>query len=115
MPYNGSLHLFAILTDPDEHDSMLAAMVTSVKPGRAFDKTCILNVGDHRFIKHESYIAYVIAETPRVMHVHNMIRKNSFICDDDFSQTALERITDGVFDSPETKDRIYNYAYDAGI
>lgn len=52
-------HLFICLTDPAgaEQDVLLVS-ISSVIPGQPFDATCRLYVGDHPFIRHDSFVSY---------------------------------------------------------
>lgn len=59
-------HLFIILTNPIcingcTEKSVLLVSICSVSNDRYYDKTCLLSIGDHEFIKHESYINYGMA------------------------------------------------------
>lgn len=57
-------HLFVIVLGPKvlpgygPHPQVLLLSVTSIKPGIPIDPACLLDVGDHDFIKHPSYVYY---------------------------------------------------------
>lgn len=51
-------HLFVVLTDPAKHDGVLLVNATSCHPGVPDDPSCYLHVGDHPFIRHQSYVLY---------------------------------------------------------
>lgn len=60
-------HLFIICSDPVYYPKLakecyLAVNVTSIKPEIEHDPACILDVGDHPFIRHPSYIYYKKAD-----------------------------------------------------
>jgi len=59
-------HLWIVLTDGMDYESLTYkrkeyALVVNVTTSR-FDKSCVLNAGDHPFIKHDSYVYYAKAE-----------------------------------------------------
>ncbi len=61
-------HLFIVLTDPaqvleyTEKYSLLVG-VASVQTDLPHDPTCLLDAGDHEFIRHKSYVHYARALT----------------------------------------------------
>ena len=69
IPYNEVRHLFLIMNDPCPEGMCLSLMITSIKAGRIHDSTCILDVGDHDFIRHPSFVLYRMAETLKASHV----------------------------------------------
>jgi hypothetical protein len=51
-------HLWVVITHPDGAEGrFVMANVTSLK-AYTVDMTCVLHVGDHPFVKHDSVIAY---------------------------------------------------------
>lgn len=88
-------HLHVVCNDPvhypiNDSQSVLVVNVSSVKFGVPHDDTCILNVGDHTFIKHESYIVYKAAT---IWRLDNIARKIS----DGALRTYREDVNDPVF------------------
>jgi hypothetical protein len=110
MPYNDAPHLFAVMNDPCPDGQCLVLMVTTLKAGRYHDPACLLNVGDHPFIRHPSWIAYRIAETPRAAHVGNMVDKKLFIPRDDWTPAVFNRLAAGIYNSDDTRGGIIKYA-----
>lgn len=49
-------HLFVILTNSCKNKQHLLVPICSVRPG--CDRTCLLGKGDHKFIRHLSYVDY---------------------------------------------------------
>lgn len=55
-------HLFVCVTDPvGVGKDVLLVSVSSLIPRQPYDSTCRLYVGDHPFIRHDSYVAYARA------------------------------------------------------
>ena len=63
------------------------------------DSTCVLNVGDHPFIKHPSVIDYKICQKVNVVKILNGVRKGLFLRMEDVAPDVLKRIQDGVKES----------------
>lgn len=110
MDTDGGLHLHIIFNDPaliqnyGNQPQVIFASVTSIKPGKTPDSTVILNVGDHPFIQHPSYIAYRHAEIKPQTVVAKLGSGHAPISDE-----LLERIIRGAFQSP----KIRNFVKDA--
>lgn len=115
IPFNDVPHLFVVLTDPCVDGMFLAVMVTSIKAGRTHDPTCEFAGGEHGFIVKPSYILYRLADTISARHAASMVAKGYYSAKPDLSPAELKRVTDGLFDSDETKRRIMNYATAQGL
>ena len=115
MPYNENPHLFAVMNDPCKDGLCLVLMVTSVKLNRYHDATCLLTIGDHPFIRHPSWIAYRIAETPRAGHISNMVDKKLFVPKEGWTPAVFNRIAAGIYTSDDTRGAIEKYAADNNI
>ncbi|WP_370548264.1 hypothetical protein NMD69_03765 [Edwardsiella tarda] len=79
--------------------------ISSIKNGVPYDDSCVLNTGDHDFIKHPSYVVYAEAI---IWRVDNMIKKQSegdIITHQDMPETTFSRILDGFDISDEVKPK----------
>lgn len=85
-------------------------MITTLYPQKSFDDACILNIGDHDFIKHQSYLLYRMADTIKANKITKYVDKNFYIPKADFSPKVFNRITDGLYNSDNTRNRIIEYA-----
>ncbi|MEQ8305027.1 MAG: hypothetical protein RIA09_00575 [Hoeflea sp.] len=115
IPYNDTPHLFAVMNPECENNLCLTIMITSIKDGKYFDPACVLDVGDHPFVKHQSYLLYRMAETTRAAHISNMVGKKYYIPKDDFPADVFGRISAGIRNSEDTPLRIIRYADQVGI
>lgn len=61
VPSGPGNHIFFLMTDPAKNDEILLLNVTTVRAGVVHDPSCYLNVGDHDFITHQSYVSYARA------------------------------------------------------
>lgn len=54
-------HLFIVVSNPQKHDELV--LVSSVTTARTFvDPACVLDIGDHPFIEHRSFVLYEKAQ-----------------------------------------------------
>jgi len=63
-------HFFIILTTPV--DGVVITVNLSSCKTPFYDPSCILDKGDHSFIKHKSYIVYRHAEILKITQLENM-------------------------------------------
>jgi hypothetical protein len=90
-------------------------MITSIKDGKHYDEACVLNAGEHPFIKHPSFLLYRMAETTRATHISNLVGKKYYIPKEDFPEDIFGRISAGIRASDDTPLRIIRYADQVGI
>ena len=115
IPFNPELHLFCILNDPCASRLCLVTMITTIYDGRHHDPACVIDVGDHPFIRHPSYLLYRAADTLRASQIVSLIDQKYYIPREDFEAAVFKRIRDGLFASDETKRWAINYARDLRI
>jgi len=61
VPSGTGNHIFFLMTDPAKNDEILLLNITTVRAGMPHDSSCYLDVGDHNFITHQSYVSYAHA------------------------------------------------------
>lgn len=83
-------------------------MVVSVT-SNCIDKSCILDVGDHQFIKHRSSIAYNYAKELNAMKLLNDYIKKYVVKKPDISDALLNRIQEGAKKSPRLHKKFQRY------
>lgn len=115
MPYNDVPHLFAVMNEPRTDGLCLTLMVTSVKPNRPHDPTCILNTGDHSWLTHESYILYRTVNQTRIAHLDNMLARGYYTFDSYFPEHSFARIAAGISASDDTPGSMIRYARGLGF
>lgn len=115
IPFNDAPHLFAVMNDQCRNNMCLIIMITSLREGKYHDPACILDIGDHSFIKHRSYLLYRMAEVTRIDRISRLVSKNYYIPRDDFLEGTFKRISDGIRLSDDTPLRIFRYADANGI
>lgn len=88
----------------------LLVMASSIKDGRSYDASCILNVGDHSFIRHATYMVYRLADEYSQTFILGRIEKNLIKPKEDMNEVVFKRIVDGLAISDETRLRVIQYA-----
>ena len=90
-------HLCIILNDPPDANPEQVLYVPVITARRKYDTTCILEVGDHKFIVHKSCVHYAMAQVRTVQHLLKCGTLKEPMRDD-----VLERVCKGIFDSPHS-------------
>lgn len=115
IPFNEVPHLFAVMNDECASGMCLTIMITSIRDGKYHDPACVLDVGDHPFIQHPSYLLYRMSETVLAKRITSLVGKNYYIPKDDFDPSVFGRIANGIRASDDTPIRIVRYADEIGI
>ncbi len=93
-------HLHVICNDPvyypiNDCYCVLVVNISSIKDGVPHDPTCALDVGDHPFVQHPSYVVYAQAV---IWRVDNVIRKEAageIMAHQDMPEATFSRILNG--------------------
>lgn len=89
-------HLFIVVLDEYNNGINIicpCVMVTSWKDNpKLDDPACILNAGDHEFIKHKSYVAYKEVVLFEKEYIESCLEYGTFKIKEPVSKELLERI-----------------------
>jgi len=66
-------HLFITVNEKCDEGQHLLINVTSLRDGAKYDDTCILEAGEHPFIKHKSYVVYRMAFIKPAASISKMV------------------------------------------
>ncbi len=99
-------HLFIVIA-PTQNGKYLCVNITS-KRGNS-DTSCILQQGDHPFIRHDSVINYKKAREADPAVIQNQIDKDNRIQYQPVSASVLNRIQQGGMISKRLKNKYKNY------
>lgn len=107
-------HLFVVLTDPIEAPGfegkqVLLVNIASVPNGFSYDSTCILKPGEHRFIKHESYVYYAKARIEAANALLRGVKSGQLTPHEIMDDALVKRICGGLHQSPHTTPRILHF------
>lgn len=95
------LHLFVLILGPiilpnyGTQPQLAMVSATSIRDGVPYDPACVLSLGDHPFIQHQSYISYRHLRIDPLGHVSNLVG-SSWKPHEACSQELLQRIINGV-------------------
>jgi hypothetical protein len=88
------IHLWVIISDPSQDASkVLIVSLTTYKPKK--ESVCLLNVGDHPFIKHLTCVAYNLANAPSIVQLEQARDRGDLIPGIPVSAEILSRIREG--------------------
>jgi len=95
-------HLFVVLTNRCDGGQHLLVSISSVKPNRGHDPTCILEAGEHPWVNRQSYVLY--AKVRQVPHVGliKCVKSGLYIPKENCDEAALKKICAGITESPMT-------------
>jgi CTP:molybdopterin cytidylyltransferase MocA len=104
-PSSTKPHLYVVLTDPDTSGNVVIVNLTS--QSRLKDQSCILAVGDHPFIKHETVVNYADALISNEEAILAGVRGGAVRHDPvPVSAAVLDRIQRGALDSLQTEAKV---------
>lgn len=87
-------HLRIVITDSNENNEFLTVPLDTLR-NRFQDVSCIVEPGEHPFVKVRSFINYKYAVTVNYAQLFNGISKGIFIRKEDVSADLLTRIQNG--------------------
>ena len=108
------MHLFVVLTNPfdDRGDGVprvLLVSLSTVHDDKYHDPACVLEPGDHRFVKHKSFVVYRAARIEEANKLTEGVRKNLFQPHERVSEAVLLKIRRGLESSEHTTPRILKF------
>ena len=94
------LHLHVVLNNPEKPSrEVLLVCVTSANVGAAPDPACLISAGEHKFVSHDSCVAYRFAAIVSADAIEQRVKEGLFKPHQIVSTELFERIVDGVFSS----------------
>jgi hypothetical protein len=101
-------HLFIVLSDPDAQSKALCVNITTLQSHH--EKTVLLSVGDHPFVKHDSIALYIDMEERDMAALAKLLamKTSQFVCAQHASctQQLLQRLRRGVIESPNVAKKV---------
>lgn len=103
-------HLFIVLSDPvtDEYVVLLVS-ISSVKPNRWNDQSCLLFPGDHPFITKDSFVDYSTARIEEADKLLRGVKAGKLVPHSPVDQSVFDRICAGVMASRRTPRNIKRF------
>ena len=112
-PYRKHLHV--VLTDLfGKASQVLVTSIASIR-SKKYDDTCILEPGEHPFLRHHSYVLYRATRLLEVQRIKQRLKSLEFIPQDDVSEEVYKRIVFGLFESKATPQFAKTTMRDIGL
>lgn len=107
-------HLHFICCDPVHHsatgkDSVLMVNISSITPHLEHDMTCVLNPGDHPFIKHPSFVYYRKASIYGAQGISRNVAEGNFSTHIPCDEAVFRQILIGFEVSDEVSYKILRF------
>ena len=100
---DGRLHLWVVCSDCGAAlREVVVVSITTVYDDQRQDTTCVLDVGDHDFIRHTSIVFYALAEVRALATLESAIADGRLKRGAPFREDVLDRIVRGFAASRET-------------
>ena len=97
-------HLWVVISDANEEADVVVVMLTTLRARS--DTTCVIQACEHPWIKHQTVVAYNIAEWQSVTRLEQLIAQRMVALQPPLSAGLLLRIQQGALDSSRTPSRI---------
>lgn len=95
-------HLWVVCTRPNRDDEVVVVCFVSSRPGTPQVRTCVMDVGDHPFITHETVADYPTSKVQTLRDLRVAITAGRLVARADASSQLLVRLRDGALESNRT-------------
>lgn len=107
-------HLHFICSNPafnpkTGRNGFLAVNLSSINPGLPYDPTCVLTLGDHPFVRHDSYIYYAKADIWGEVTTAQQVAQGAIRVHQPCGDAVFQRILDGFAHSPHVRPNIRTF------
>ncbi len=114
IPSGSSDHLHFICSDPVfypelSRDCVLMVNISTIKPDLHFDQTCILDAGDHPFVKHPSFVYYKKSDIFGADSISRNVADGTFSAHQECGDLVFEKILAGFNTSKEVRLKIKKF------
>ncbi len=108
---NTDLHLSFILAYCSKSNRVAMANISTFRGTRLDDDSCLLNLGDHRSIRHLSFVIYRYARLLEVDHMHSSLKSNDYKLSDTLEAPVVSRVIEGALISKFTPNEVKEFVY----
>ena len=102
-------HLFFILNDACAEGKHLLVNVTTIYEGVPFDPACVVEPGEHPFIRHKSSMNYRMARIMEAVRITKYVGGWYYKDGEDASKELVEKIIAGALESEFLPKHILKY------
>ncbi len=100
-------HLHIVCNDTCPLGGNLIVPVSSFYDG--CDNTCELDVGDHEFIRHLSFVFYARSKVVEAAQIDALVEQKMITPKPDVSEAVFQRVLHGICASPDTPPKVKKY------
>jgi len=97
-------HLWMVISDPEGFPDAPLVIVSLTSHDLSKDTACVLNLGDHRFIRHETSVNYRRARYVPNSTLDLLVARGDVIPNDPLTPDILQRVRQGAGDSIHIKE-----------
>ena len=98
-------HLWFIISAPDPNGRVVIVNLTSWHGRKTDDPACIVDVGEHEFIHHKSYVNYADARSAEIGQLESLRQQDFLTLHADASPALLRKIWNGAAKSKYMKGK----------
>lgn len=112
---NSYKHLYIVLTDPcfdgetGKADTVLSVSISSIKPNRHYDDSCIFKAGTHEFIVKDSFVYYHHLRLDTAQYIEDKIQCGEFIVKDVITDEMYVNALLGIIESDDADIRFKRF------
>ncbi|WP_209037604.1 hypothetical protein [Mameliella alba] len=99
--------MFIVCNDTCRHGLNLLVNISSFYDG--CDRTCLLDAGDHPFVRHLSYVFYAKAQISKAEQIQRGVDREILIPQPDMDEGVFTRVEAGVTASSDTPMNVVRY------
>lgn len=107
-------HLHIVISDPAKNGEEIAVVNVTTLRGE-HDAACVLEAGDHRAIRNQSYVPYVRAWVVNLNALTQLLSMGQIHRDVPMGAATLRRIQRGAMDSKATPARVRGLLAEQGL
>ncbi|MFT5870349.1 MAG: hypothetical protein ACI8TF_002471 [Paracoccaceae bacterium] len=107
VPTGPTDHLFIVCNDTCAMGANLVVNISSVRD--LCDTTCILDVGDHPFVQHPSFVYYAMAKITYAANIQRGFEAGALRPQPDLAEEVFGRVEAGMLRSPDTPANVVRY------
>ena len=100
-------HLHVVCSDTCPLGGNLIVPVSSFYDG--CDETCLLDAGDHEFVRHLSFIFYARSKVAMAQRIDELVNQGQVILKPDLTEEVFQRVVEGICRSPDTPLKVRRY------
>lgn len=105
-------HLHIVISEI-KGDVAVCAFVSSIKPGKGYDKSCVLTENDSPFLDRDSYVVYDKMRLYKISTIQDMLERSEAVYKGRLENSVLERVISGAIESKMTNNRMRQYIISA--